>query len=201
MTTRRRFIQSGIGAGALAAIAPAMGVSRAASAALAALPPQRVIYDERFSNARAFGDESQRLGLRTLAMSGNVHDLWYHDVSQLWRQTQATIAGMTDFRALFLLEMMASDVRLRVVHRIHHIEQPEADTSHHIYGPLTARAQWQGQLVGSGASWPRQSAAICARWRNEHNSTSSIHSDIAAARDQGIDRTTLVSWVIAARTA
>ena len=196
MTTRRRFIEGAMAAGVVAA-----GVPRDATALGAAsdngehVRLERVVFDERFVRARALAAEARRRSTRTSAIAGSIHALWYHDLSLRWREAQSPVAGMTDHRALFLLEMMAADVGMRVVHRVHHFEVSGTHAPR-VFGPLERRAELLSLLQEPDADWVRSAAGIVMTWPKAPTPIASGRSDILRARHQAVDGQTLISWII-----
>jgi hypothetical protein len=114
MPNRRRFLQAAV---ALSA-APAIGA--AAPARAAARPLDLVIYDDRFAASRAFGQAALTLGARVRRISGDVTPLWTGELRQVWRERPAAIAGMTVRGALFCLEQLGWDARMRISYRQAH---------------------------------------------------------------------------------
>ena len=113
MTNRRDLIKAGL-VGAALPLATG-GTGHAATA----MPPviHRAIYDERFAEARAFALDAARRGWSTVAIRGDVTDVWFHDLSQRWKQGPSAIAGVTAHNSLFVLERLAWDAGLRVTAR------------------------------------------------------------------------------------
>jgi hypothetical protein len=196
MTTRRRFIEGAITSGILAATVP-----RAATALVRGkdgaehLGLERVVFDERFAAARAFAQEARRRSVATSAITGPVNDLWYGDLYHRWSDAKRPIAGMTDHRALLLLEMMAADAGMRVVHRVHHHEAGGAHAPA-IFGPTAQRAELLARLSDAGTSWPMAAAGIVTSWPTTRTPVSRDRSDILRARSQALDSGTLLSWLI-----
>jgi hypothetical protein len=102
---------------------------------------------------------------------------------------------MTDYRALFLLEMMAADAGMRVVHRIHHHES-NGTYAHRAFGPLERRDEVLIRLSDAQAEWARRAADIVMSWPNAPTPIASGRSDILSAKFQALDARTLISWVI-----
>jgi hypothetical protein len=197
MTTRRQFMEGAIAAAAsVAALAPGIAAAREpGNDAGSRLRLGCVVFDERFAGARDFGDEARKHSISTSAINGAVHDLWYDDLYYRWRDGRSPTAGMTDARTLFLLEMMATDARMRVVHRVHHIDTGGA-LAHHIYGPLQQRAGFAARLSGGPADWARRAARIAMAWPGSPAPAGNSGSDILGARGQALGGQTLVSWII-----
>jgi len=196
MTTRRRFIEGAMAAGLVAATAPrttsALGLGADSGDHLCF---ERVVFDETFADARVFAVEARRRSARTSPINGSIHNLWYRDLSLRWRESKVPVAGMTDHRALFLLEMMAADVGMRVVHRIHHFEVGGAYAPE-VFGPVERRNELLCRLHNSDAVWTRHAAEIVMSWPRTPTPVSSDRSDISRARLQEVDGRTLISWII-----
>jgi hypothetical protein len=196
MTTRRQFIEDAFAAG-IAAV-PIHAAATAPSwktHGTSHLQLERIVFDEGFADACDFSEEARRRSSRTSAINGSIHDLWYHDLFYRWRDSQSPIAGMTDHRSLFLLEMMAADAGMRVVHRVHHHES-NGIYSHRIFGPLERRDEIMIWLSKARADWARCAADIVTTWPSSPTAIDSKRSDILSARLQALDARTLISWII-----
>jgi hypothetical protein len=199
MTTRRTFIGRTVAVGAATMSATTMSPATSAALGLdadtaAGLPLERVLFDERFASARLFAAQAQSNGATTTAINGSIHDLWYTDLYYRWRETSSPIAGITDFRSLFLLEMMAADAGMQVVHRVHH-HAGDGAGSHHIFGPLARRVELQDRFSVAQNHWAQCAADIVTSWPAQL-SWSANRSDIASAAMQQLDARTLISWII-----
>ena len=161
----------------------------------ATLRLERVVYDERFAEARAFAQAARQRSVATSAIDGPVHDLWYDDLFHRWSDAKRPIAGMTDHRALLLLEMMAADAGMRVVHRVHHHQAGGAHAPR-VFGPRARRAELSARLCGAGADWATAAAIIVTGWPTTPTPVSLERSDILSARSQALDPQSLVSWLI-----
>jgi hypothetical protein len=196
MNTRRQFIEGTMAAGiAMATVAGAATTLGLNADGGSYLRLERIVFDERFADARAFAEEARRRSVATSAIDGSIHDLWYRDLYYHWRDEKSPIAGITDYRALFLLEMMAADAGMRVVHRIHHAESNGA-FAHRIFGPLERRDETLLRLSTARADWARRAADIVMSWPTSPARVVSGHSDIQSAKLQALDARTLISWVI-----
>ena len=200
MTTRRKFIGRAVAVGAATMTATMM--SPAISAALgedanipARLTLERVLFDERFDAARLFAAEAESRGATTTAINGSIHDLWYTDLYHRWREGRSPIAGITDFRSLFLLEMMAADAGMKVVHRVHH-HAGNGARSHRIFGPLARRVELQDRFSVAQDHWAQCAADIVTSWPAQSALSANHRSDIASAAMQQVDAETLISWII-----
>src|SRR6185312_8478281 len=118
---RRHFLEIG----AAASLAVALPLARAADGAADAAPlrapepatlkPLAVIYDERFEAARHFAACVRSVPLPAHPIRGDVTQLWYSQLYPLWRRAPTPIAGLTAYAAMFCLERLAWDQRLRMV--------------------------------------------------------------------------------------
>jgi hypothetical protein len=88
------------------------------------MPLYKVVCDERFAASRTFGSEAQRLGLLVYVIKGDIRDLWFRDLYARWNRSPAAIAGLTAHGAIFCLERLAWDQRMRVVFRREHTLLP-----------------------------------------------------------------------------
>lgn len=188
MTSRREFLQVGLAAAALPLAV------RADVAPGGASPPielYKVVYDTRFAASVAFARRAAALKLATHAIDGDVTRLWYDDLHRRWQRGPAAIAGLTAHGALFCLERLAWDQRMRVVFRGEHAASPDGCVAHRFDG---SRA---GLRLAAGAAgeldWPAELADAIADCRGGRavpwSPSASFSTDAASA--------TLFSWVIA----
>ncbi len=92
---RRDFIRMTASAATLPLLARGRG------SAAAPLRLDAVLTDERFAQSRAFGAAGERLGIRRLAMDGDITSIWYRELDPLWRRGPSFVAGLTTRQALF----------------------------------------------------------------------------------------------------
>jgi hypothetical protein len=123
MVTRRTILQGAVAATSIPIVAGVAWTPAEAAATTRALEHPslyKVLVDRRFAAARAFGRDAQWRGESVHAFDGDVTDLWYYDLQPRWQLARAAIAGLTAHGALFCLEHLARDVRMRVIHRAEH---------------------------------------------------------------------------------
>jgi hypothetical protein len=84
----------------------------------------KVIFDEQFSAARAFGSAAARNGMRTAVIRGDITALWLDDLKAHWEADGAAVAGMTTPRTLLCLEQLAHDTWRRVLRRVEYPAAP-----------------------------------------------------------------------------
>jgi hypothetical protein len=197
MANRREFIQAGAAAAATAL--PAMSAMSAMSAITGiggSLLLCKLIYDQRFAAARAFGAAAQKLNASVQAIDGDVHDLWYHDLYHRWKSAPTAIAGMTSYNPMFLLAMFAQDVGMRLIYRTNHRPGQNGVVAHEWFGPNTQQHR-HGQLRGAEAQWGASVAQIVLSWPERAVQVSQARSNIAEANRRAVGSETLLSWIIA----
>jgi hypothetical protein len=197
MTNRREFLKVGLAASALPMAAHA---TLAASAeTLAVVPLYKVLYDTRFPASAAFARRAASHGLAVHAMGGDMTRFWYDDLYHRWQQGQAAIAGLTAHGALFCLERLAWDQRMRVIFRAEHVPAAGGCVAHLFDGPegLVSRAagtadnspSWAAVMADVVAGCP---AARARRLRARAHSAGAASSPLAEP---------LFTWVIAPAAA
>jgi hypothetical protein len=198
LTTRRAFLR-GAALGAwtlpiwsLSVLAEPPSVFRPAGL----LEFDRIIFDARRPHALAFGEAAHLLGARTHATWGDVDDRWYEDLYRRWRTRKTPAAGITDFRSLFLVQMMAADVGLRLVLRIHHGLRG-APAAHEAFGAHMYRAMSNARLAGSGRYWSREAARLVLNLPERGAAETRYIGNLNEANLRTIDSNALVTWVIA----
>jgi hypothetical protein len=192
MTSRREFLKVGLVASAL----PVVARTRLADAEgiLPTVPLYKVLYDTRFPASVAFARRASTHGLAAQAMHGDMTRFWYDDLYHRWQKGPAAIAGLTAHGALFCLERLAWDQRMRVVFRGEHSLAAGGGVAHRFEGPAAllptavramADTQWADALADVVASCPVG-----------RSSRESVNALTASARPPPADDV-LFSWVIA----
>ena len=112
MTDRRQVLVAGL-AGSLLPLGALASAARAAEP----LSIHRAIYDRTLQAGRAFAAEAAARGWATVAIDGDVTDLWFHDLGPRWRRGPAPIAGVTTRTSLFVLDHLARNAGMRIIAR------------------------------------------------------------------------------------
>jgi hypothetical protein len=102
---------------------------------------------------------------------------------------------MTDFRALFLLEMMAGDAGMRVVYRAHHHEA-NGTHAHRVFGPAGQREVVATGLSKARAGWAPHAAEVVLSWPKSPTNPARGGSDVVRAGIHALGPRTLISWII-----
>ena len=196
MASRREFLQMGVAALALpisshAALSPAASL---ADGTPSTTPLYKMIFDQRFPSSRAFAEEAERQGVRVHGITGDMTDVWYHDLYARWKQGPAAIAGMTAHGAIFCLERLAWDQRMRVVFRADHRYLADGSIEHALSGPtplLSEAAGWSNE-----ANWASEMARLLTRCPTLRPQ-SSLANVIGPKVRHPDDPEHLISWLIA----
>ena len=191
MTSRREFLKAGLIATALPVAARANVTMPAASPL--AVPLYKVLYDTRFPASVAFADRAASRGLAVHAMAGDVTRFWYDDLYHRWRQGPAAIAGLTAHGALFCLERIAWDQRMRVVYRGEHALEANGCVAHRFSGSSELKRAAGDAAVG--AAWAGQLADVIAECRCGGSAAGMAGASTGSVAVSSADA--LFSWVIA----
>lgn len=191
MTSRREFLKVGLAASALPVAARG---AFAADPAAAPVSLYKVLYDTRFAASVAFARRAAARGLVVHAMAGDMTRFWYDDLYHQWQKGTAAIAGLTAHGALFCLERLAWDQRMRVVFRGEHSLAADNCVAHRFDGPATLLPS--AAAAAADLAWPAALADVvaeCPRERGAHGSASALTAgvDTLPAGEK------LFSWVIA----
>jgi hypothetical protein len=192
MTSRREFLQIGVAASALPWAAYAGAVVR--SVPVDAVPLYKVVYDRRFSAGVEFAQRASALGHSVHAINGDMTRFWYDDLYHRWRRGAAAIAGLTGRGALFCLEQLAWDQRMRVVFRAEHFVGDDGCVAHRFEGTPALLASAADAVSEPG--WAAAMADIvgqCAPMRAGRMTASAVTTR-ASTTPAGEP---LFSWVIA----
>jgi hypothetical protein len=154
MANRREFIQAGL------AVTAAGSVAGTPAKAAAPYRIHKVVYDERFAEPSRFAKAAEALGLEAHAISGDMTDLWYHELHGRWREQPVAIAGMTRHGPMFCLEMLARDHGMRLVYQAEH-QVCDGEVRHTVSGALP-NLKRSTDLTRSDAAWPELMAALVA---------------------------------------
>jgi hypothetical protein len=173
MTNRRQFLGIGLAASALPFASSPLHAALATDTAAGAdtVPLYKVLYDVRFPASMTFARRATARGIPVQAMAGDMTPFWYDDLYHRWQRSPVAIAGLTAHAALFCLERLAWDQRMRVVFRAEHAATAAA-IAHTIEAPrnilgAAARAvagpAWASAIADFVLQYPRAAAALATR--------------------------------------
>jgi hypothetical protein len=191
MTSRRDVLKVGLAATALPIAARARFVS--AEPVLPTVPLYKILYDTRFPASIAFARRAAARGLAVHASAGDMTRFWYDDLYYRWLEEPAAIAGLTAPGALFCLERLAWDQRMRVVYRGEHAAAADGCVSHRLEGPerlLAAAAE-----AATGPAWAAALADVVAGCPRGRAATRTVR--VSTRPSVTAPSATLCSWVIA----
>jgi hypothetical protein len=162
--------------------------------------PYRVIVDQRFPEARAFGYGAAQLGCTIQPISGDVTSLWFNELQPLWARGEGEIVGMTTGASLMCLEQLAWNQWMRVVARVDHRAESDGTVRHRLIlrnGPLQ---EAQVALAENGP-WAGRMAVTLVKWLGNHQDGPPLERvALTRPRSREPSGTSLTSWVIAARS-
>lgn len=193
VTSRREFLQIGLGT---AAVAPLGGIANASSAPLQAPPLSlyKVVYDARFPSSVAFARRAAaQHGVAVHATHGDITSFWYHDLYYRWAEAPVAIAGLTGYGALFCLERLAWDQRLRVVFRAEHVPAGYSAATHGFAG--TADFLSAACAAVADGEWPASMADLVTRCPGGRGVGAEADVRVMGRRPMA-ESETLYSWVI-----
>jgi hypothetical protein len=116
MTNRREFLTSGLVVSGTALL-PAVP-ARAVANELLSPDMELFVYDNRFKDAVTLAQQAAEQGILLAEISGDLMELWYDHLDLRWKDSPMLLAGVTSAKGLFVLETLAADYRMRVVHRV-----------------------------------------------------------------------------------
>jgi hypothetical protein len=156
MTNRREFLQAGVAATALPLAVG--GMLRPGSVAADASTPRvqiyKAVFDERYAEARVFGEQVARNGIATRAFAGgDITSFWYDELDLLWRETPVAIAGLTQFGPMFVLDRLGRERGLQTVLRVEHRPESAGVLRHIMSGSLPV-LDLVSRLGAEGMAWP-----------------------------------------------
>jgi hypothetical protein len=195
MASRREFLQMGV-----AALAMPLSAHAGAEAAslyepeLSMTPLYKIVFDLRYARSRAFAAKAEALGVPVHAIKGDMTDFWYHDLYARWKQGPAAIAGMTAHGAIFCLERLAWDQRMRVAFRADHRYLADDSVEHALSGP--APMLKEAAALSHEANWPSRMAKLVTRCPATRPA-SSLANVVGPTERHAEDPEHLISWVIA----
>jgi hypothetical protein len=159
------------------------------------VPLYKVLYDTRFLASVAFARRAAEQGAATQAMAGDVTSVWYDDLYHRWTQGPAAIAGLTGRGALFCLERLGWDQRLRVVFRATHTLGVTGPVMHELVGPAALLpAACRAAAQGTWATGMADVVLQCPAGRVVTATARALSAE-NSAHVPGAE--SLVSWVIA----
>jgi len=162
MPNRREFLHTGAVMSALAI----NGLRAPDVAALGAAPgraPRVTIYDNRYAEGRRFAAALTAAGTTAHALDcGDITRLYNERLDALWRGEPVTIAGLTQFGPMLVLEQLAGERRLRLALRVEHRATNDGRLAHVITGPRAA-IESADELCSAGVDWPTVMAVLACQ--------------------------------------
>jgi hypothetical protein len=194
--TKRGFL-----AGAAASAAAAALTRRAAPEPTRGEPPaspafDAVVFNERYSDARAFAQTLGAQGVLMLPIAGDAGALWYRVLRKQVESGRRRLAGLGTSIDLLILESLGREARLRLCFQAQHDARGRSTLTHSIRMEDARRALLDEELTSS--DWPARLATALPRMANLRGgaAASVVVTDVPPSDDHpGM----LVSWVLADR--
>ena len=168
MPNRREFLQTGAAVSAVA-LNGLLARSAHAGSGRSFVAPQRAVYDDRYAEGHRFAAVLAAQGVATQALDAGDVTRVYTELDALWRRERITVAGLTQFGPLFVIERLAAEHRMRVEHRVvadgmlTHVASGPRETLTlaagagasmiHYYTPLAIQQGYEVPLDGPLYSW------------------------------------------------
>jgi hypothetical protein len=105
--SRRIFLKCGLGACSAGALIPPLS-------ARPGRPYYKAVFDERFEDARAFATQATARAMPTVAIRGDVTNLFFNDLDLRWKRGPVWLIGVTTPASLFCLHLLACDRGMRL---------------------------------------------------------------------------------------
>src|SRR5262245_16966145 len=187
MTSRRDVLKVGL------AVAARLPAARATFAGATPLPLYKVLSDTRSAASIPFARRAEARGLAVQTMAGDMTRFWYDDLYHAWRRGPVPIAGLTAHGALFCLERLAWEQRMRVVYRGEHTAAG-GRVAHRFNGP----GEWVSAAADAIAApaWAAALADVVAERPRGGSEVRTVQSSTPGAAEAALPEA-LFSWVIA----
>jgi len=105
--SRRIFLECGLGACAASTLIPPLSARQT-------MPYYKAVFDERFEDARAFAGQATARATPTVAIRGDVTNLFFNDLDARWKLGPVWLIGFTTSASLFCLHLLARDRGMRL---------------------------------------------------------------------------------------
>jgi len=117
MTERRQVLTGALALAAAPFTLPSL-ISLVHAAPAALPPPVLFLFDQRFTSARQVAEQLAGAGQDVAGFEGDLLPLWSARLRPLWQTGPVAIGGLTNANALFLLETLGADHRLKLAQRV-----------------------------------------------------------------------------------
>jgi hypothetical protein len=194
VVSKRRFLK-GAAAAAFAASLPWQRALTSEVKPLRGSPPELVVFNERYADARAFAAALAASGVAPLPLAGDAGVLWYGRLRPLVSLPGTRIFGMGTHTDLFILETLARDLRMGVRYRGIHDCRGRATLDHAFSGDESV-SRLAGEVACAASSWPAVLAKTLRSYgRAEERIAPRLRISTAVARSADHPGV-LVSWVL-----
>tara|TARA_R110002110_G_scaffold415859_1_gene658672 strand:+ start:69935 stop:70630 length:696 start_codon:yes stop_codon:yes gene_type:complete len=176
MANRRQFLKIGIASSSipLAASAVKANTLRAffSDATEESIPFYKILADSRYPESMRFADEMHARGFDIHVLEdGDPTVFWNEELREIWETMPVALAGVTNFRPMFVLQQLGRTHGTRVVYRGVHDYVANGEVNHQVEGPSKMLSQYQDRVDFKSESRAGHSLAdlimSCESGRNE----------------------------------
>lgn len=119
MTERRQILTSALALAIAPITFPVYATMARFPEKASSLPaPVLFVYDQRFAVAQQQALQFRAAGLPVAGFEHDLLPLWNARLHALWQTGPVPVGGLTNANALFLLETLAADYRLKLAYRL-----------------------------------------------------------------------------------
>jgi hypothetical protein len=120
----------------------------------------KVIFDDRYAEARSFGKAFGPLGISVEPLNnGDVTDIWLREREVLRQGRPSAIAGTTQFGPMFVFEQLGREHRMRIALRVEHQALDDGNIAHIMTCPPETLALAE-EMRAQNSAWPDMMAAL-----------------------------------------
>lgn len=164
MANRRQFLKIGIASSSipLAASAVKANTLRAffSDTDEKSIPFYKILADKRYPESMSFAEEMDARGFDIHVLEdGDPTVFWNEELREIWQTMPVAVAGVTNFRSMFVLQQLGRTYGTRVVYRGEHNFAENGQVNHRVEGPSKMLNQCQQQLDFKSEAHAGQSLA------------------------------------------
>ncbi len=204
MITKRGFIA---GAASVATVAATGSWRSSVSSSGAITAPSAafdfVVFNDRYSDARAFAQTFVARGTPALPVAGDAGTLWYGTLRQRLGAAPTRLVGLGTYMDFFILETLARDANLTVRfrgqhdcrggHKVTHVLRADQDASQVARALALSGLEWPLALAAALPSDPGRTPRPSGARGSVTSADVLVRTDVARSPDHpGM----LVSWVL-----
>lgn len=151
MANRRQFLKIGIASSSIPLAASSVKANTLqaffSDTAEKSIPFYKILADKRYPESMSFAEEMDARGFDIHVLEdGDPTVFWNEELREIWQTMPVAVAGVTNFRPMFVLQQLGRSYGTRVVYRGEHTFAENGQVNHHVEGPSKMLNQCQQQL-------------------------------------------------------